>query len=166
MHRAKTIASNFDLEIKRIVNKCKAARFPDRFVCSIVDNFNSGKENLIMPQWLFEKRNTFTIHLPFSQSNESFVKTFISKLNYFTNEKFKFTVVSNIRKVQSLFPLVAHYSCVIYQGDCSCDQNYIGEAFCNAKIRWNEQEDKNSQSEPAKHLKENPTHKFTWTIIS
>ena len=119
-----------------------------------------------MPQWLFEKRNTFTIHLPFSQSNESFVKTFISKLNYFTNEKFKFTVVSNIRKVQSLFPLVDHYSCVIYQGDCSCDQNYIGEAFCNAKIRWNEQEDKNSQSEPAKHLKENPTHKFTWTIIS
>ena len=42
---------------------------------------------------------------------------------------------------------VDHYSCVIYRGDCSCDQNY-------------------SKSEPAKHLKENPTHKFTWTIIS
>ena len=35
-----------------------------------------------------------------------------------------------------------------------------------AKTRYNEHEDKNSKSEPAKHLKENPTHKFTWTIIS
>ena len=33
-------------------------------------------------------------------------------------------------------------------------------------MRLNEHEDKNSKSEPAKHLKENPTHKFTWTIIS
>ena len=30
----------------------------------------------------------------------------------------------------------------------------------------NEREDKNSKSEPAKHLKENPTHKFRWAIIS
>ena len=50
-----------------------------------------------------------------------------------------------------------HYSCVIYRRDCSCDQKYIGETVRNAKIRWNE---------PAKHLKENPTHKFTWTIVS
>ena len=33
-------------------------------------------------------------------------------------------------------------------------------------MRLNEHEDKNSKSEPAKHLKENSTHKFTWTIIS
>ena len=71
--------------------------------------------------------------------------------------------------MQSLFPIkhkVNHYSCVIYRGDCSCNQNHIGETVRNAKIRWNEHEDKNSKSEPAKHLKENPTHKFTRTIIS
>ena len=105
---------------------------------------------------MFEERKAFTIHLPFSPSNESFVKRFISKLNYFTNEKCKFNVVWNTRKVQSLFPLkdkVDHYSCVIYRGDCSCDQNYIGETVRNAKIRWNEHEYKNSKSEPAKHLK-------------
>ena len=93
----------------------------------------------------------------------------MSKLNYFTNEKCKFDVVLNTRKVQLLFPLkdkVDHYSCVIYRGDCSCDQNCIGETDRNAKIRWNEHEDKNSKSEPAKHLKENPTHKFRWTSIS
>ena len=162
MHRAKKIASNFDIEIKRIVKKYTAAGFPSRFVLSIMDNFDSGKDNLIIPQWLFEERKAFTIHLPFSPSNESFVKRFISKLNYFTNEKGNFNVVWNTRKVQSLFPLkdkVDNYSCVIYRGDCSCDQNYIGETVRNAKIRWNEHEYQNSKSEPAKHLKENPTHK-------
>ena len=71
-----------------------------------------------------------------------------------------FNVVWNIRKVQLLFLLknmVDHYICVIYWGDCSCDQNYIGETVHNAKTRWNEHKDKNSKSEPAKHLKEKPT---------
>ena len=124
---------------------------------------------MIIPQWLLAERKTFTIHLPFSPSNKRFVKTFVSKLNYFTNEKCKFNVFWNTRKAQSLFPLknkVNHYSCVIYRGDCSCDQNYTGETVHNAEIRRNEYEDKNSKSEPVKHLKENPTHKFRWTIIS
>ena len=54
----------------------------------------------------------------------------------------------------------------IIGGDFSCDQNYIGETVRNAEIQWNEHKDKNSKSEPAKHLKENPTHKFRWAIIS
>ena len=29
----------------------------------------------------------------------------------------------------------------------------------------NQHKEKSSKSEPAKHLKEHPTHKFTWTII-
>ena len=109
--------------LKGIVNKYTAAGLPSRFVCSIIYNFDSGKDNLIIPQWLFEEKNAFTIRLPFSPSNESFVKTFMSKLKYFTNEKYKFNVVWNTRKVQSLFSLkdkVNHYSCVIYWGDCSC----------------------------------------------
>ena len=169
LHRAKKIASNFDMEIKRVVNKYTAAGFPSRFVYSIIDNFVSGKDNLIIPQWFFDERKPFTIHLPVSRSIESFVKAFVSNLNYFTNEKCKFNVVWNTRKVQSLFPLkdkVNHYSCVIYWGDCSCDQYYIGETVRNVEIRWNEHEDKISKSEPAKNLKENSNHKFRWTIIS
>ena len=119
LHRAKKIASKFDMEIKCIVNKYTAVGFPSRFVHSIIDNFDSSKDNLIISQWLFDERKAFTIHIPFSPSNESFVKTFVSKLNYFTNEKWKFNVVWNTRKVQSLFPLkdkVSPYSCVIYWG--------------------------------------------------
>ena len=77
LHRAKKTASNFDIEIKRIVNKYTAAGFPSRFVHFIIDHFDSSKDNLIIHQWLFEERKAFTIHLPFSPSNESFVKTFI-----------------------------------------------------------------------------------------
>ena len=169
LHRAKKIASNFDIDIKCVVNKYTVARFPNRLVRSAIDNFDSSKDNLIIPQWLFEERKAFTIHLPLSPSNESFVKRLISKVNYFTNEKCLFNVVWKTRKEQSLFPLkdkVDHYSCVIYRGDCSCDQNYIGERVRNAKIRWNEHEDKNSKSEPAKPLKETPTYTFTRSIIS
>ena len=86
LHRAKKNASNFDIEIKRIVTKYTAARLPSRFVCSVIDSFDNGKDNLIMPQWLFEERKTFTIHLTFSPSNEGFAKTFTSKLNYFTTD--------------------------------------------------------------------------------
>ena len=134
----KKTVSNFDIEIKRIVNKYTAAGFSGRFVRSIIDNFGSGKDNLIRPQWLLGERKAFTIHLPFSPSNESFVKTFISKLNYFINEKCKFNAAWNTRKIQSLFPLkdkVDHYSCVIYRGDCSCDQIYGRQTIYNAKIR-------------------------------
>ena len=48
----KKSAPNFDIEIKRIVNKYTAAEFPSRFVSCIIDNFDSGKDNLIIPQWL------------------------------------------------------------------------------------------------------------------
>ena len=115
------------------------------------------------------EKKAFTICLPFSLSKESFMKMFISKLIYFTNEKCKFNVVWNTKKVQSLFLIkdkIDHYSCVIWRGDCSYDQNYNGETVRNAKIQWNEHEDKNSKSEPSKHLKENPTQRFTWNIIS
>ena len=62
-------------------------------------------------------------------------------------------------KVRPLFPLkdnIDHFS---------CDQNYIGKRVHNEKTQWNGRKDKNSKSESTKHSKENPTHKFTWTII-
>ena len=78
LHRAKKIASNFYMKIKRIVNKYTADGFCNRFVHSIKDHFHSDKDNLIIPQWLFDERKAFTIHLQFSSSNESFMKTFVS----------------------------------------------------------------------------------------
>ena len=78
LHRAKKTASNFDIEVKFIVNKYTAAGFSIRFVCSIRDNFGNGKDNLIILQWFSEERKVFKICLPFFPSDESFAKIFFS----------------------------------------------------------------------------------------
>ena len=46
MLRAKKIASNLDIEIKCIVNKYTGAGLSSKFVRSIMNNFDSGKDNL------------------------------------------------------------------------------------------------------------------------
>ena len=119
LHRAKKIASNFDIKIKDVVNKYIAAGFPTKFVCSIINNSRNGKVDLIRPQWLFEERKAVTICLPFSPSNESFEETFISKLIYFTNENAHFMLFGTQRKCSHYFDLkdkVDHYSFGHLQG--------------------------------------------------
>ena len=66
LHRAKKTASNFDMETKRIDNKYTAAEFPSRFVHSIIDNFDSGKDNLIILSGCLMKRrlSEFIYHFP------------------------------------------------------------------------------------------------------
>ena len=48
---------------------------------------------------------------------------------------------------------------------CSCQEPYIGETVRNGEIRWQEHEDTQKGSEPVKHLKNNPTHSFTWKVL-
>ena len=50
---------------------------------------------------------------------------------------------------------------MIYKGACFCPESYIGETVRNVEIRWQEHEDTHKDSEPAKHLKNNPTQSFT-----
>ena len=61
-------------------------------------------------------------------------------------------------------------SCVIYEGTCSCGDTYVGETDRIATIRWHEHdtpsENASQNSEPAKHLVKNPTHQFTWKIMT
>ena len=61
---------------------------------------------------------------------------------------------------------VTHLSCAIYQGICSCGNNYISEPIRKAVTRIDEHEQPNGKSEPSKHLKNNPGHKFDWVILS
>ena len=58
-----------------------------------------------------------------------------------------------------------HPVCKVYEGICSCNVNYIGETKRNVEIRWQEHNDIRRDSEPAKHLKENPDHVFKWNIL-
>ena len=54
---------------------------------------------------------------------------------------------------------------MIYKGVCSCQESYIDETVRNVEIRWQEHEDTQKDLEPAKHLKINPTHSFTWKVL-
>ena len=56
-------------------------------------------------------------------------------------------------------------SCVIYEGVYVCEQTYISETRCNVELRWEEHDNTSKDSEPAKHLKENLSHKFSWKIL-
>ena len=116
-------------------------------------------EELMIPRWLFDERKIIAINLPFSNKNEHFSKKFCEK----TNGKVKFNIIWASRNFKSLFKIkdnVKHLSCVIYQGICSCGNNYIGETIRNTVTRIDEHEQPNGKSEPSKHIKNNPGQLF------
>ena len=58
-----------------------------------------------------------------------------------------------------------HRSHVVYKGDCSCGVDYIGETRRNVEVRVDEQSNPSNDSEPARHLRENPAHSFSWRLL-
>ena len=90
-------------------------------------------------------------------------------LDTFTNDKCKFNIVWSTRKSRSLFQIkdnAKHYSCIIYEGNCSCGESYVGESVRNNVLRWAEHEDPHKQSEPLKYLKYFPDHQFEWKVLT
>ena len=55
-----------------------------------------------------------------------------------------------------------HISNVVYEGECNCGENYIGEAGRNVIIRWDECNDIVKNSEPRKHVYQFSEHSFNW----
>ena len=55
---------------------------------------------------------------------------------------------------------------VVYKGYCSCGVDYIGDTVRNLAVRIAEHSNPAHTSEPAKHLWENPSHSFTWLVLS
>ena len=59
-----------------------------------------------------------------------------------------------------------HPACKIYEKkNCACSASYISETKRNVETRWNEHENPNKDSEPAKQLRDFPNHKFDWEIL-
>ena len=105
----------------------------------------------------------------FFLKNEKLSKAFIGKLNKFTNFNFIFVILWQTRQIKSLFnnkEKNTHRSKVVYKGDCSCGVDYIGEIVRNLAARIAEHSYPALTSEPAKHLQENPSHSFTWRVLS
>ena len=90
----------------------------------------------------------------------------MKRFDVFTDNKYNIYIKWITKKVKQLFKLKSrniYPSSLIYKGVCSCQESYISETERNIEVRW--QEDAQKDSEPAKLLKDNPTHSFTWKVL-
>ena len=74
LRRANKIESNFSDELKRIKIKYLQAGFPIHVINDVFRRFNQKKDELLIPQWLFDNRKECSIRLPFPLANEKFVR--------------------------------------------------------------------------------------------
>ena len=126
-------------------------------------------EESLSPDWLFEERSKVLFKLRYCPSNEHDVKRLTGRIENFTGGKVMLIVLWSTRNIKSLFPLkdkVAHKSCVIYEGQCSCKLSYIGETKREGEVRWREHENPAGKTEPAKRVMGNASRKFTWKVLS
>ena len=61
--------------LKRIRQKYRNAGFPLRFINEKICNSESGKEEIIITEWLFDERKTFPVRFPYPPVNEKFSKS-------------------------------------------------------------------------------------------
>lgn len=172
LNRSKRISSDFEKEKCEIRQKFQKACYPSKFTESIINQFENknNNESLLIPEGFFEEKKPFILfEIPFCERNEETSKRFMKKFQEFTKHKYDTAVKWLTRKTHSLFKLKdqdKHQSSVVYEGLCSCGENYIGETVRNATIRWKEHENPKHKTEPGKHLETNPSHSFTWSILS
>ena len=123
-----------------------------RFVNSVINDFESKEQGPMIPSYLFndfESKPIILIDVPFCNENEKVSKQLLKKLKPFTKEKYEFRVVWKTKKVRQLLLLKEKNpcsSCKIYEGVCSCKENYIGETKRNVFTRWNEHKNQNQPS--------------------
>ena len=121
-----------------------------------------------MIQWypVIDTKYIVLIDIPWCNENEKVSRHVLNKLNAFTKEKYDFKIVWKINKFRQLVPLKKknpYPSCKIFEGVCSCKENYIGETKRNVMTRWNDHENQIKDSELAKHLFQ--YHVFHWNIL-
>ena len=63
---------------------------------------------------------------------------------------------------------VKHKANIIYKGTSvdNPEETYIGETKLIAEERWKQHDNPTYDSAPAKYLREHPTDKFEWEILS
>ena len=95
-YRAKRISTNFDKDIKTLGSSFINAVYPKRFISHTINNCQDD----IIPNFLFEERKKVFIKLPFCRKNEKLRKTFIAKLNKFTNFNFNLNLIMKFGKTE------------------------------------------------------------------
>ena len=89
LNQAKRIASDFNKELKSIRQQYQNAGFSLKFINETICNFERGKEEMIIPEWLFDERKTFSVRFPYTLLRTRNLVTFTRKFENFTNGKVK-----------------------------------------------------------------------------
>ena len=141
-----------------------------RNFCLILSKQLADQNNsLIKITCFFEiKKQVILIDVPYCEKNETFSKRFLKKFHEITNDLYEIKKKCYTKKMRNLFRLKSknpHQACSMYEGVCTCKENYIGETKRNVEIRWVKHSNINEISEPSRHLKSNPTYAFTWKVL-
>ena len=83
LNRAKRIASDFNEELNRIRQKYQNAGLSLKFINETICNFEIGKEEMIIPEWLFDQRKTFSVRFPYTLPQTRNLVTFYEKSRKF-----------------------------------------------------------------------------------
>ena len=85
------------MEPRRIKTKFLHAGYPvyQRYFF----RFNTEKEELLIPKWLFNETKIKAIRLPFAPINDKFSEQFIGKLQTFANGKVRFNIIWNTHRI-------------------------------------------------------------------
>ena len=136
---------------------------------SSVKNVMVTQDDYIIPPDFFDIPQPLALaEILYCPRNESLPKRFIKRFHELTNNSYTDRIKWITKKVEQLFKLKSrnpHSACVIYERVCVCKQGYIGETGRNIELQWEEHENISKDSDPAKHLKENLSHKFSWKIL-
>ena len=97
LHRSKRISSNFDGEILLINKNFMKADYPLRFISSVVNEYQKGKEcgdeGFIIPTSFFEIAKPFIfVEIPYCELNEIKSKHFLKKFHKFNNNGFRMVI--------------------------------------------------------------------------
>ena len=169
LSRAARISSNFNEEKQIIHEKFSKVGFPKPFIDSVFRQYHDKKNPVNNDaETPVDPPKKVTVEIPYCELNENASRKFIRKFYEFTGNRYQLVIKWKTKKVKNLFFIKdknPHLSLQIYEGVCSCGDNYIGETERNVVTRWEEHENPGHNSEPAKHLKANPTHTFSWRCI-
>ena len=87
------MATDFDMELRRIKKKFLHAGYPVKFISDTFFIFNTEREELLIPKWLFDEKKSVVVRLPFTPNIEKFSILFVSNLQTFTYGKVRFHII-------------------------------------------------------------------------
>ena len=105
LHRVKNLSSNFEQEVGIIGDEYIKARYPFRFINSVIDSFNQEKEDRLIPTSLFEERKEVRLQIHFGNETETRILALLTNWKHLPIIKIKFRYFWKTRKVRSYFVL-------------------------------------------------------------